>query len=101
MGAALEFKRQILVVNGRRPVQNVFCPAPGGNIAKPMPVVFHQQRIDMGDIADDLAIIGPAPQRHQRPADDIGKAPGKFPERGGVALGRQLIGNAGGDFGNP
>ena len=62
--------------------------------------VLHEQRLDVVDVASHLPVVGPAPQGHQGPGDDVDEPPCEFLERRGIALARQLVGDPGRHLGD-
>ena len=86
---------QIAVIERTGAPRYLLLPAGRRHAGEPLPVVVLQQRIDVGNVPHDLVVIRPPAQRHQGAGDDVGEAPGEFPEGGAVALVGQLVGNAG------
>ena len=65
-----------------------------------MAAVFDEELVHVHDVPGNGAVIGAPAERDQGAGNDVGEAPGELAKRGGVALTRQRIRDAGRDLGD-
>ena len=98
--AGFQVARDVGLDAGSIPIQQ--RPPAGRTLAvEPVLEVADQQRLDVVHVLEDFPVIRPLPQRVQGAGDDVGEQPGELAKRFRVALGGQLVGDPGGDFGDP
>lgn len=97
--ALLEGEGQVLLLDVRLALGHLLLPA-RRHLGQPGAAVLHEQRLDVGGVARDLLIVGPAAERHQSAGDDVGETSGELAEGRRVALAGQLVGDARGDLGD-
>ena len=97
---AAQGRGQVALLGVVRQLRQRRLPTLSAPAAQVLAGVLDEQRLDVVDVAAHLLVVGSASQGHQGAGDDVDEAPGELLEGGGVALARELVGDAGGHLGD-